>query len=63
MLSLHVNSKDKVQPDEQTTNLRTDSVKEEIVTNEGEQDAVKSHLPSQAFSEMFSNYTINISLK
>ena len=44
VLSLHVDNKDKVQPDEQTTNLRTDSVKEEIVTNEGEQDAVKSRL-------------------
>jgi len=31
-----VNSKDKVQPDEQATSLRIDSVKEEIVTNEGE---------------------------
>ena len=56
-------SKDKVQPDEQTTSLETDSVKEEVVTNKGEQDAMKTRLLSQAFSGMFSNCTINISLK
>ena len=50
-----VDSKDKVQPDEQTTSPLIGSV-QDVVT-------VKSVLANQAFSGMFSNCTINISLK
>ena len=50
-----VDSKDKVQPDEQTTSPLIGSVQDAVT--------VKSVLPNQAFSGMFSNCTINISLK